>query len=38
VRAGRRPRGAALVALLDDYRRRATQAGVSEPPEMEERP
>ena len=38
VRAGRRPRGPALVALLDDYRRRATAAGVSEPPEQEERP
>jgi formate dehydrogenase major subunit len=38
VRAGRRPRGPALVALLDDYRRRATEAGVSEPPAKEERP
>ncbi len=38
VRPGRRPRGAALRALLDDYRRRAAQAGVSEPPEGEQRP
>jgi formate dehydrogenase major subunit len=38
VRAGRRPRGPALVALLDGYRRRATEAGVSEPPAKEERP
>ena len=38
VRAGRRPRGPALVALLDDYRRRAAEAGVSEPPEKVERP
>jgi formate dehydrogenase major subunit len=38
VRAGRRPHGPALVALLEDYRRRATEAGVSEPPAKEERP
>jgi formate dehydrogenase major subunit len=38
VRPGRRPRGQALLALLEDYRRRATQAGVSEPPEGEQRP
>ena len=38
VRAGRRPRGPALLALLEDYRRRAAEAGVSEPPAREERP
>jgi formate dehydrogenase major subunit len=38
VRAGRRPRGPALLALLEDYRRRAAEAGVSEPPAKEERP
>src|SRR6185312_15147334 len=38
VRAGRRPRGPALGALVDDYRRRAAEAGVSEPPAKEERP
>ncbi|HEX6618549.1 MAG TPA: molybdopterin dinucleotide binding domain-containing protein, partial [Solirubrobacteraceae bacterium] len=38
VRPGRRPRGPALRALLDDYRRRAAQAGVSEPPEGVQRP
>ena len=38
VRAGRRPRGPALVALLEGYRRRASEAGVSEPPAKEERP
>jgi formate dehydrogenase major subunit len=38
VRPGRRPRGRALLALVDDYRRRAEQAGVSEPPPGEERP
>jgi formate dehydrogenase major subunit len=38
VRSGRRPRGPALIALLEDYRRRATEAGVSEPPAKEERP
>jgi formate dehydrogenase major subunit len=38
VRPGRRPRGPALLALVDDYRRRATEAGVSEPPASEERP
>ena len=38
VRPGRRPRGPALLALLDDYRRRAAQAGVSEPPAGEQRP
>ena len=38
VRPGRRPRGRALVALLADYRRRAGEAGVSEPSETEERP
>jgi formate dehydrogenase major subunit len=38
VRAGRRPHGPTLRALLDDYRRRADEAGVSEPPEKEERP
>jgi formate dehydrogenase major subunit len=38
VRPGRRPRGRAVLALVDDYRRRAEQAGVSEPPPGEERP
>jgi formate dehydrogenase major subunit len=38
VRPGRRPRGPALLALLDDYRRRAAQAGVAEPPRKEQRP
>ena len=38
VRPGRRPRGPALLELLDDYRRRAAQAGVSEPPEEVQRP
>ncbi len=38
VRAGRRPRGPALTALLEDYRRRAAEAGVSEPPAQEVRP
>jgi formate dehydrogenase major subunit len=38
VRAGRRPHGPALVALLEDYRRRAAEAGVSEQPAEEERP
>ena len=39
-RARRAPaaRARRCVALLDDYRRRAGEAGVSEPPEKEERP
>jgi formate dehydrogenase major subunit len=38
VRPGRRPRGPALLELVEGYRRRAAQAGVSEPPEEVERP
>jgi hypothetical protein len=36
VRPGRRPRGPALLALVDDYRRRAAEAGVREPAPREE--
>jgi len=38
VRPGRRPRGRALLELVDDYRRRARRAGVSEPSAQEVRP
>jgi formate dehydrogenase major subunit len=38
VRPGRRPRGQALLELVDDYRRRAAGAGVDEPSPVEERP
>jgi formate dehydrogenase major subunit len=38
VRPGRRPRGRALLALVDEYRRRAAGAGVSEPDSQEARP
>jgi formate dehydrogenase major subunit len=38
VRPGRRPRGPSLLALVDDYRRRAAEAGVGEPSAGEERP
>ena len=38
VRAGRRPRGAALVALLEGYRRRAAKRASPMPPAKEERP
>jgi formate dehydrogenase major subunit len=38
VRPGRRPRGRALLELVDHYRRRAAEAGVDEPSPVEERP
>jgi formate dehydrogenase major subunit len=38
VRPGRRPRGPALRALVDDYRRRVAEAGVSEPSPTEVHP
>jgi formate dehydrogenase major subunit len=38
VRPGRRPRGSGLLELVDSYRRRAAEAGVTEPPPREERP
>jgi formate dehydrogenase major subunit len=38
VRPGRRPRGSALLDLVDEYRRRAAGAGVAEPPDGEVRP
>jgi formate dehydrogenase major subunit len=38
VRPGRRPRGPSLLALVEDYRRRAAEAGVGEPSAGEERP
>jgi formate dehydrogenase major subunit len=38
VRPGRRPRGSALLDLVDEYRRRAAGAGVAEPPDREVRP
>jgi formate dehydrogenase major subunit len=38
VRPGRRPRGRALLELVDDYRRRAREAGVSESSAQEVRP
>ncbi|MEN3285480.1 MAG: formate dehydrogenase major subunit [Solirubrobacteraceae bacterium] len=38
VRAGRRPRGPALLELVDSYRRRAAESGVGQPSSVEVHP